>query len=141
MSIYISLHTFIAHILNFLEFSLSSAYKTKQEFHRNDLPSVILSSFFFNFCSSSFSENFAFVPKKYALTHNNCYYQFLFPILLFSLQRPLQVPFGPFLFLRMRNRKNSFRSLLIIFISLFNISRKIKRSIIRRQNSSLCIFE
>lgn len=84
---FISLHTF--KILYFLEFSL--IYKIGISSKWSPFGSSFFPSFFF--CSSSFSENFAFVPSlKNALTHNNCYYQFLSPFFCSHSRDLFKVP-------------------------------------------------
>lgn len=85
---FVFLFTRLKHILYSSNFLFCRYFiKQNRNFIENDLPSVILCFPLFLFLLKQLFRETCLCSKKYiyALTHNNCYYQFLFPILLFSL--------------------------------------------------------
>lgn len=84
---FISLHTF--KILYFLEFSLIYKIGISSKW---SLPSVILSSLLFFLLKQLFRELCLCSKKKNALTHNNCYYQFLSPFFCSHSRDLFKVP-------------------------------------------------
>lgn len=136
---FISLHTF--KILYFLEFSLIYKIGISSKW---SLPSVILSSLLFFFCSSSFSENFAFVPKKKMLSHTTIVIINLFPhsfvLTLETSSKSLDIIMCSTKWYEKKRHSQKKRnvswsfSLIYIFISLFNISQTKKE--IRKEESN-----
>lgn len=86
---FISLHTF--KILYFLEFSLIYKIGISSKW---SLPSVILSSLLFFFLLKQLFRELCLCSKKKknALTHNNCYYQFLSPFFCSHSRDLFKVP-------------------------------------------------